>query len=772
MKTKRKVIIIDDKTADSELLKNTLQALHLWEVNIKIVSSGNDAFMVFNKMKPDIIFIEDNLKNESGIDLIQTLRMSGSKVSMVLLSGHGSEEVVTKAFRAGADDYLNKNAISTESVDRILRYLTEKQTSRIKLRQAETKLKRIIQNTSTGLTETTHTGVVLDTNKAFMKMTGVQNRKNILGVKIHDFIAPESLDSFTKAFEKCLSGGQISDLEVILIQKDTQKRIYLLINATLEETTDGQHISALYRDITDRKLADLTIRKNELSLKRAQKLAKMGNWEFDIESQSFSWSDEMYRIFEVDPENTLEDLSTYYEACIHEDYIEKVKEASQRAMSSGNIQTIEYKISLPGNIEKYVKDERTYIIDKFDSKPKLIGIIQDITEQKNVEEALKDAKQKAEESDRLKTAFLANMSHEIRTPMNAIIGFTNLLSFPDVTPEKKQEYIDKINKSSEILLHLIDDIIDISKIEAQQVHIHYQPCFINKIMHELYITYDEEKHRLNKPEVDLRLSRENNDSGFIIYSDPSRLKQIMSNLIANAIKFTDKGYVEFGYNTLATPGYIRFYVKDTGIGIDKKQRDYIFDRFWKGINAKTKLYRGTGIGLTISKKLTELLNGKIWVESSTDSGSIFYLELPLKKSIEKQRESSVQIPDTKILNWHDKTILIAEDEELNYMYLEEALRKTKAQIIWAKDGKEAVEKFSQPSQKAIDLVLMDIKMPEMNGYDATRKIKQHNPKTPVIAQTAYAMTGEKELILDAGCDDYISKPVKVKKLLNTIKKYL
>ncbi len=377
----------------------------------------------------------------------------------------------------------------------------------------------------------------------------------------------------------------------------------------------------------------------------------------------------------------------------------------------------------------------------------------------------------AEESDKLKSAFLANMSHELRTPMNAIIAFSNFLREPDVNNEKRDEYLDHITTAGDSLLRIIDDIIDIAKIESKQLKLFIQPTNINRLLNELYNVFCELRKKDNKKQIKLS-QKMDCEFNYIINTDSQRLKQILTNLIENAFKYTDKGKIEIGFET--TNQAVVFYVSDTGIGIPKDKLNLIFDRFYQLNHLKDRSAGGTGLGLAISKNLVKLLGGKIWVESVQGKGSKFSISIPVE-SIKKQINPVFKLEEKKneILNpgynWNNVTILVAEDEDLNYKVLDTCLTRTNAHIIRAKDGASAVEICK--SQK-IDLVLMDIQMPGMNGYEATQEIKRMNNRTPVIAQTSFAMVGEKERCLQAGCDDFVTKPLNISSLLNKIEYYI
>lgn len=387
--------------------------------------------------------------------------------------------------------------------------------------------------------------------------------------------------------------------------------------------------------------------------------------------------------------------------------------------------------------------------------------------------ALKIAKEKAEQSDKLKSAFLANMSHEIRTPMNAIIGFSHLLNDPEIANANKEEIISHITHNSDTLMHLIDDIIDISKIEAGQLEITEKPCKINKILNELLTTYLEKKKHLKKDTIEIKLIPANTEKEFSVISDPMRIQQIIINLMDNALKFTNKGFIEFGYNVeeeIENPNIV-FFVKDTGIGLSENDQEKIFNRFTKLEDDRRKLYRGAGLGLAICKNIAELLGGEIWVSSKQNVGSQFYFKIPLRKVIKNELvvNQTKNDPETNELNWTGKKILIAEDEESNYKFLEMLLKQTNATLYRAKDGKQAIHIFSE---KKVDIILMDIKMPIMDGLEAVKEIRKLNEEIPIIAQTAYAMEDDEIKSIEVGCNNYISKPIRKQKLLDIMKRYL
>ena len=409
---------------------------------------------------------------------------------------------------------------------------------------------------------------------------------------------------------------------------------------------------------------------------------------------------------------------------------------------------------------------RIYTTIKFPIKreglpPMLAGFTLDITDRKKAEQELLVARNRAERSDKLKEAFLQNMSHEIRTPLNAIVGFSELLNDPVLSGEKHQNYTSIIINSSNQLLAIVNDILTVARIQTGQETTAFLPININTTLSNLYHIF---ATKAKEKGIKLTVTLQFTDLDAEIITDATKLNQILSNLISNALKFTHQGRVEFGYKLLSNE--LEFYVTDTGIGINKEQQEHIFERFAQADGTISKKYGGTGLGLSISKAYAKLLGGKIWVNSAPDEGSTFYFTIPYTpKKIET-------IHDQNIIHYQvlgEKIILVAEDEEFNFQLIREFLPDGKYSILHAKNGKEAVDICRNNSQ--IMLVLMDIKMPEMDGQEATRIIKGFRPDLPIIAQTAYALTSEREEFMKCGFDDYITKPIHKEEFLKKVDKY-
>jgi len=387
----------------------------------------------------------------------------------------------------------------------------------------------------------------------------------------------------------------------------------------------------------------------------------------------------------------------------------------------------------------------------------------DITELKLAENELKKAKEKAEESDRLKSVFLANMSHEIRTPMNGILGFADLLKMPQLSEESQKKYIEAIEISGKRMLDIINDLIDISRIEAGQVEARKEKTDILVLLEEILMFFSPESE--NKG-INLKLNVSLPSDEFFVETDKTKLAQIVINLIKNALKFTKSGgYIELGCY-LKNVSHLYFYVKDSGVGIKKELQDKVFERFRQGENSRE--YEGVGLGLAISKAYVQLLGGEIGIDSKEGKGSLFFFTIPFNSHFAPSDLSADKSPDTfGVLPCI--SVLIAEDDEISYVLLRESLKLKNINTYRARNGQEAVEMIR--NQSDINLVLMDIKMPVMGGIEATKLIKEIKPRTPVIVQSAYANQSEIQQTYQAGCDDYMTKPININVLFNKIFTY-
>jgi len=417
-------------------------------------------------------------------------------------------------------------------------------------------------------------------------------------------------------------------------------------------------------------------------------------------------------------------------------------------------------------VGKILETENRDLVEKLKGSPgefKQIGrLFEDFMDQKK---ELQIAKEKAEESDILKSAFLANMSHEIRTPMNGILGFVELLKEPQLSDEERLEYIGIVEESGKRMLNIINDIISISKIEAGQMEVVTSETNINDQIKYIYTFF--------KPEaaykgVELLYKTGLSDMDSNVRLDREKVYAIFTNLVKNAIKFTDDGSVELGYEKKGD--LLEFYVRDTGVGIRQDQQKMIFERFRQANESLSRHFEGAGLGLAISKAYVEILGGSIWVESHPGKGSTFYFSIPYRpQQLNLVNTAPQSISRLDLLNIKDLTIMIAEDDAVSNLFLTKMVKPFAREIIMVNSGPEAVE--ASRNNPNLDLILMDIQMPVMDGYEATSQIRKFNQQVIIIAQTALGLKGEKERAQAAGCNGYLSKPITLTEFTSVIRKF-
>ena len=487
------------------------------------------------------------------------------------------------------------------------------------LRDSEEKYRTIFENVHDVFFVTNLEGTILEISPSIKYYSGFEN-KNVIGEPVSSFY--NEPDERKSLLEYIREHGRVHDYEIIL-KSYRKEKIYCSLNAILilDEVGKPNRIEGILRDITERKLTEEKLRLSEERFRKAQEVGKIGTWERDLETGVFWFSDVAKEILGL----PLEQENATFEMIIDrfvdkENFLELLNEA----FKNKNSYNIEFEIIPFGQTEKRTVNAIADIKkDKFGNVLKVLGLAHDITDRKLAEKELIAAKEKAEESDRLKSAFLANMSHEIRTPLNSIIGFSDLLNDPDFEPEQKKEFTKSIIENGNNLLFIINDIMDISMLETQQIKIKKEDFPVKKLFRVLESDF---KSKANQKEILFQVNLPFDFEDMMIKNDFYRIVQVFNNLISNAIKFTMKGFVEIGL--IPSAHNIVFYVKDTGIGIPNEFHDYIFERFSQVDETKTRKYGGNGLGLAISKNLVEVLGGKISVESEVGKGSTFSFSLP------------------------------------------------------------------------------------------------------------------------------------------------
>ncbi|SNR35079.1 PAS domain S-box protein [Lutibacter flavus] len=574
------------------------------------------------------------------------------------------------------------------------------------------------------------------------------------------FLHPDDVQVVSEEIKKIIETedpNYFSELYHRIICIDGDERI-MNVNVRVEKDKEGKSIRSIgvSQDITEQKRSEKKLRVSEKKYRAI----------FENVKDVFFQTDLNWKIIDISP--SIESLSGYS----REEFIDGTLEILyynpadrnkliKETIEKGELKNYEVKLKTKEGLVKFISVNSNVILNKFGEPHHVDGVIRDITEKKKMVEELIVAKNKAEESDNLKTAFLHNISHEIRTPMNAIVGFSQLMKDPNLPQKKRSHFIDIINESSDQLLSIITDIVSIATIEAKQEKTVLKEINLNETLQVILENFLLKSK--NKGNVELNFTPFSQE-GIHIETDKTKFIQVLNNLIGNSLKYTVKGFVNFGY--IIKESEIEFFVEDSGIGIASNMLDEIFNRFRQVENSDGPMLGGSGLGLSISKAYVELLGGKIWVNSELGKGSKFFFTIPHKNKVKPIISVFKDRPKLNF-DFNDSiTMLVAEDEDFNFMLIEELFSETNINLLRAENGMEVVELCK--SNQEINIVLMDIKMPLLNGYEATKLIKEFSPSLPIIAQTAYSTEMDKNKALESGCDDFISKPFKKENIINKI----
>lgn len=694
------------------------------------------------------------------------------------------------------EDLQNSRIASMNLIEDLTEQIDIRKEKERELRDSKEKFQTILNETPVGILYFDSDSVITELNQTMESIFGIKKSK-IIGLNLHHLVIDNTIQ---KVLQDTLNKGN-GYYEGEYSSVISKKVAYLKAVGKGIKNSKGKIVAglALVEDISLKKRDELLLAEQQKMLESILDGTNAGTWDWNVVSGELKinerWAEIMgYTIKELSPIT----VNTWRNNVHPDDLLLTIKELDKHLKGKTDYYNVEFRQpNKKGNWVWVNARGKVTERDEAGNAIRMSGTHTDITHRKNIElelqkqnedyEALneelnanldktqklnielEEALEKAKESDKLKNAFLANMSHEIRTPMNGILGFAKLLEGEDLSEEQLSKYVGIIKKSGKRMLSTINGIIDISRIESNQVEINTDRVDINIIMDYLYQFFQIEADDKN---LELILNLKLNEPDHHMVTDGEMLNAILTNLIKNAIKYTKDGKIEFGcsYNN----NIYSFFVKDSGIGIETNRQDAIFDRFVQADIEDKYAYEGSGLGLSISKAYVEMLGGEIWVKSQKGVGSTFQFTLPsLKETIVNENDQIViekKYSNIKPIKEINMKVLIVEDEEISDNLLTIILRDYCKTILHAKNGIDAIKICQE--HKDIDLIFMDIKMPELGGYEATKEIRKFNKKVKIIAQTAYALSGDREKAISAGCDDYIAKPIMADNLRPLIDKYL
>ena len=756
------ILIAEDVPTDAELVKREINKSFL-KVTYKVVETRSDFTNAVIHFKPDLVITDYRMPTFDGMSALKIVLDLSPYTPVIVVTGSLNEEIAVNCLKSGAVDYVLKESLKRigQAVLNALEQNLIKQ-EKIKtekaLSESEERFRRLAENAQDLIYR--------------LELVPHKHLNYISSASVHfTGYDPSEHYSDSELFFKLVhpDDHKIADIRTKTDSEIRKPKTYRWIRKDNKIIWSEHRIIPIY-DHSQKLIAIEGIARDITAQRKTEENLKLLSRAIEQNPVTVVITDTKGKIEYVNP--AFCSKSGYTAAEVHGQ--------NPRILKSGHQPTEFYKEMWDtilsgkewnGEFQNKRKNGEFYweeatispITNKHGEITHFVAIKEDVTDKKKLIVDLIAAKEKAEESDRLKSAFLANMSHEIRTPMNGILGFANLLKEPQLTGDEKEHFIDIIESSGQRMLNTINDLMDISKIESGVIEVSYSEVDLHEILNSLYYFFQPEASKkglilIKVPTSDL--------SDNVIVTDKEMLISVLTNLIKNSVKYTSSGSIEFGF-TRQTESVL-FFVKDTGIGIDKSRQKAIFERFVQEDTSLSRAFEGVGLGLSISRGYVELLGGKIWVESVKGEGSQFYFTIPVKYDIAgnlEDREQLNKMPDPDVFG--NLTVLIAEDDNVGQLFLAAILEKKCKKILYAVNGEVAVEMVQK--NKDIDFVLMDLKMPVMNGFIATQKIKSIRPEIFIIAQTAFAMTNDKEMALKAGCDAYITKPVNKEQLFNLIK---
>lgn len=704
------------------------------------------------------------------------LQANGTKLGAMVFMSSNPDRKFTQDELRNATKLCNRAALAIQNV----RLFEETQQAVQREQEAKAILDAFFAASPVGMSYIDRDLRYLKVNRKICDILGLAE-KEIIGKRI-GFWSPDQVNQNLELLHRILKDGSVVEgLEVSAARKeDPSKQLHSMLSFCPVRNSSGEviGIGCSSADITSFKEATNALVETEERNRLALEAAEVGTWEWNCQTGLVTWSDSNERLYGIDPCTFKRTYEGFLEF-IHPEDVERIDTEVSRAFQSGTEVSFEYRIVQPGGRVRWLQSKAQFLVDPVTKAPqRLLGVTLDVTSRKETESELTQAKEAAEAANRAKSEFLANMSHEIRTPLGAVLGFSELLLNPDHTEAEKAHWVAAIRRNGEQLSKIIDDILDLTKVEAGKLEIekvHFSlPSFLLESCTLLRLQAQSKGLRFD---VVLR-----GEIPEIIYSDPIRLRQVLFNIVGNAIKFTERGgiLIEASLFTCQQTARdkVRLVVVDTGLGMSEDQQKRIFQTFTQADSTMTRKFGGTGLGLVLSKKLTHQLGGDLELQRSAPLlGSTFVFEidpgslvgvtrvcdLPTEAARNPDRIKHIYGGNRKALE--GKRILLAEDAPDNRLLVTRMLTIEGAFVEYAENGLEALR---MASENAYDLVLMDIQMPVLDGYEATQKLRNMGFRKPVIALTAHALKEERERSLKAGCDDHLVKPINRKLLIEKI----
>ncbi len=760
MENRISILHLEDQEADSILIKSLISK---WfnSFDYYFVDDEDSFMKALEEKKIDVILSDFELPDYSGSDALLLVKKQYPHIPFIFVTGKMGEDSAIESLLNGATDYVMKSKPErlVPAIKRVLyeaELLKDRIASDKALRDSEEKYRNLVENISDVIFEVDSQWKIQYISPVIEKIIGF-TPKELTGNSFINFVYDRDTPTLTDLFSELHHKVEAAHEHRCMTKTGDICWVRTSIKGIFEGDTFIGGSGTLI-DITKRKQDEEALFKEQYLMEILMNIIPDHLYFKDIDSKFIRISKSNNSSFHLNDASEAIGKTDY--DFFTEEHARTAYEDEQEIIRTGKPIIKEERETWVNGPDTWVFTTKLPLRDREGNIVGTFGISRDITERKRFEEELLKAKERAEASDRLKTAFMRNISHEIRTPLNGILGFGQLVSEPNISHSDKEEFLMMLNESCDRLINTVTNIMDTSLIVSGNQDVQKKNVSLVGMLDELYNKFN---HRCVQKKIVLSVQKQPVPDDFLIKSDPELLNKVMNHLIDNAIKYTKAGFIEFG-SRIAEKDVVLF-VKDSGIGISVSEQQRIFEHFSQGDVSNTRDHEGSGLGLSIAKGLVELLGGRIWVESVKGEGSSFFVTIPMEDT-----ETENLVTPLKSIEKSDKPlILIADDEETNCMLLERILRKEGIDVVVVTDGQQAVEACRQ--NEAISMVLMDLKMPVMDGFEATKIIKGFNPDLPVIALSAFALSGDEKRALAAGCNDYMTKPLRKDLLLRKLLQY-